>query len=50
MQRILINLHPNEDIHRRHYYQFAVTLYRCDRSCNTLNNLTNKACVPKKTI
>ena len=28
---------------------FAVNLGRCIRICNTLNDLSNKVCVPKKT-
>ena len=32
-----------------HYYPFAATLDRCVGSCNTLNDLSNKECVPNKT-
>ena len=32
-----------------HYYPFAVQLDRCVGSCNTLNDLSNKVCVPNKT-
>ena len=45
----LINLHPNEYNQEFHYYAFAVKLDRCVGSCNTLNNLSNKARVPNKT-
>ena len=31
-----------------HYYLFAVKLDRCAGSCNTLNDLSNKVCVPNK--
>ena len=44
-----ISLHPNEYSQEFHYYPFAVKLDRCVGSCNTLNNLSNKACVPNKT-
>ena len=30
-------------------YRFVVKLDRCVRSCNTLNNVSNKVCVPNKT-
>ena len=45
----LINLHPNEYSQKFHYYPFAVKLDRCVESCNTLNELSNKVCVPNKT-
>ena len=32
-----------------HYYPFTVKLDRCVGSCNTLNDLPNKVCVPSKT-
>ena len=44
----LINLHPNEYSQEFHYYPFAVKLDRCVESCNTLNDLSNKVCVPNK--
>ena len=44
-----INLHPNKYSQKLHYYPFAVNLDRCVRSCNTLNDLSNKVCVPNKT-
>ena len=46
IQPTLINLHPNEYNQQFHYYPFAVKLDRCVRSCNTLNDLSNKVCVP----
>ena len=45
----LINLHPNEYSQELHYYPFEVKLNRCVGSCNTLNDLSNKVCVPNKT-
>ena len=45
----VINLHPNEYTQELHYYPFAVNLDRCIRSCNTLNDLSNKVCVANKT-
>ena len=44
-----INLHPNEYNQNFHYYPFAIRLDRCVESCNTVNELSNKVCVPKKT-
>ena len=49
IQSTLINLHPNECSEECHYYPFAVKLDRCLGSCNTLNDLSNKVCVPNKT-
>ena len=43
-----MNLYPNEYNQEFHYYPFVVKLDRCIESCNTLNDLRNKACVPKK--
>ena len=48
-QAIFINLHPNEYSQECHYYPWAVKLDRCVGSCNTLNDLSNKVCVPNKT-
>ena len=48
-QLILINLHPNEYSQEFHYYPVAVKLDRCVGSCNTINDLSNKVCVPNKT-
>ena len=44
-----IKLHPNEYSQEFHYYPFEVKLDRCVGSCNTLNDLSNKVCVPNKT-
>ena len=40
-----IDLHPNEYSQEFHYYQFTVKLDKKVGSCNTLNELSNKACV-----
>ena len=48
-QPTLINLYPNECSQEFHYYPFAVKLDRCVVSCNTLNFLPSKVCVPNKT-
>ena len=45
----LINLYPNEYSQEFHYYPFAVKLDRCIERFNTLNDLSNKICVPNKT-
>ena len=47
-QPTLINLHRSEYNQEFHYYPFAVKLDRCVGSCNTLNDLFNKLCVPNK--
>ena len=49
IQSTLINLHPNMCSQEFHCYPFAVNLERCAGSCNTLNDLSNKLCVPNKT-
>ena len=49
IQPTLINLHPNEYSQEFHNYPFAVKLDRSVGSCNTLNDLSNKVCVPNKT-
>ena len=48
IQSTLINLHPKEYSQEFHYYPFAVKLDNCVESCNTLNDLSNKICVPNK--
>ena len=48
IQSTLINLHPNKYNQEFYYYPLAVKLDRCVGSCNTLNNLSSKVCVPKK--
>ena len=47
-QLTLINLRPNEYIEGLGYYPFAANLYRCMGSCNTLDHLSNRVCVPNK--
>ena len=32
-----------------HYYQSTIKLDRCVGSCNPLNDLSNKVCIPNKT-
>ena len=49
IQLTLINLHTNEYSQEFHYYPFSVKLDRCVGSCNTLNDSSNKVCVPDKT-
>ena len=49
IQPTLINLHPNEYSQKFHYYSFAVKLDSCVGSCNTLNDLSNKARISNKT-
>ena len=48
IQSTLINLHPKEYSQEFHYYPFAVKLDNSVESCNTLNDLSNKVCVPNK--
>ena len=48
-QPTMINLHPNEYIQELHYYPFKVNVDICVGSCHTLNDLSNKVCVPNKT-
>ena len=49
IQPTLNNLHLNEYNQEFYYYLFAVKFDRCVESCNTLNDLSNKVCVPNKT-
>ena len=44
-----INLHPYEYGQEFHYYPFPVKIDRCAGYCNTLNDLSNKVCIPNKT-
>ena len=48
-QPTLINLHPNEYNQELPYYSFAVNSDRCAGSCNNLDDLSNKVCVPNET-
>ena len=45
----LINLHPNDYSQQLHCYPFAVKLDRCVGSCNIINHLSTKVCVPNET-
>ena len=49
IQLTLINLNPDEYKQEFHHYPFEVKLDRCVGSCNTLNDLSNKVCIPNKT-
>ena len=49
VQPTFINLHPNEYNQEFHYYPFTDKLDKCVGSCKTLNDLSNKVCVPNKT-
>ena len=49
IQPSFTNLHPNEYGQEFHYYPFTVKLDKCVGSCNTLNDVSNKVCVPNKT-
>ena len=44
----IMNLRPNEYTQVLRYYPISVNSGRCVWSCNTLNNLSNKVCVPNK--
>ena len=48
IQPTFINLHPNVS-QEIHYHPFTVKLDKCIGSWNTLNDLSNKVCVPNKT-
>ena len=48
IQPTRVNLHPNEYSQEFHYYSFDVKLDRCVESCNTLNDLSNEACIPNR--
>ena len=48
-QTTLISLHPNAYSQGLHDHPFAVELDRNAWSCITLNDLSNKVCVPNKT-
>ena len=49
IQPTVINLHPNKYSQEFHYYPSAVKLDKFVGSCNTLNGLSNKVCVPNET-
>ena len=46
IQPNFINLHPNEYSQEFRCYTLAVKLDRCVGSCDALNELSNKVCVP----
>ena len=46
---MLISLNSEKHTQRLHHYQFMVSLDRCNGSCNTLNHLSIKIYVKKKT-
>ena len=46
---LFINLHPNEYSQELHYYPFAFKLDTSAKSCNTLNDLSNRSCASNKT-
>ena len=48
IQPTLVYFHPNEYGHELCYHSFAVNLDGCVESCNTLNDLSNRLCVPDK--
>ena len=48
-QPALNHLHLDEYSQELHCYPFTVKLDRCVGSCNDLNDLSNKVCVPNKT-
>ena len=49
-QHTLTNLHPGEYSHQEFlYYSFGISLDKCIRGCNTLNDLSNRLCVLNKT-
>ena len=49
IQPTITNLDPSEYSQEFHYYPFAFKLDQSLGSCNTLNDLSNKVCVPNKT-
>ena len=49
MTQSTLDLHSNEYIKGLCYYPFAVNLEICMGSCNMVNDLSNKVCVPNKT-
>ena len=49
IQPTFINLPPNEYNQELHYHPFTVRLDKCAGRCNTLNDLSNRVCVPNKT-
>ena len=48
-QPTLINLIPDKCSRGLRYYPFAVNLDRYVGGCNTLNDLSNRVCIPNQT-
>ena len=48
-QPTLIILHPNEYSQELYYYLFPGNLDRCAGSCNTLDDLPSRVCIPNET-
>ena len=46
---VLLSNQKCESNQEIHYYPFSVKLDRCFGSCNTVNDLFNKACISNKT-
>ena len=42
-------MHPNEYNQEFYYYPFTVKLEKSIESCNTINDVSNKICIPNKT-
>ena len=49
IQSNVINIYPKDCSQELHYYPFSVKLDRYFGSCNTLNDLSNKICIPNET-
>ena len=49
IQPTLANVYPNEYSQEFHYYPFWVKFDRYVGRCNTLNDLSNKVCIPNET-
>ena len=48
IQTTLTNIYSHEYSQELHCYPFSVKLGRCDGSCNTVNDLSNKVSVQNK--
>ena len=48
IQPTFINVHLDEYSQEFYYYPYAFEIDRCAGRCNTLNDLSNKACVLNK--
>ena len=49
IQTTFFNSYPNQYNQEIHQYPFSVKLDTCFGSCNTINDLSNKICIPSKT-